>query len=58
MDVPASASQTNSLLALGGQLRLIKNGAGTFTASVANQTYSCGSIVSNGTLRAGLYTNN
>ena len=54
MDVQASASQTNSLLALGGQLRLIKDGAGTFTASVANQTYSCGTIVSNGTLRAGL----
>ena len=54
MDMPASASQTNSMLALGGQLRLIKDGAGTFTASVANQTYSCGTIVSNGTLRAGL----
>ena len=54
VDVPANASQTNSLLALGGQLRLIKDGAGTFTAAVPNQTYFCGSIVSNGTLRAGL----
>ena len=54
VDVPANASQTNSLLALGGQLRLIKDGAGTFTAAVPNQTYSCGTIVSNGTLRAGL----
>ncbi len=54
VDMPANASQTNSLLALGGQLRLIKDGAGTFTAAVPNQTYSCGTIVSNGTLRAGL----
>ena len=53
VDMPANASQTNSVLALGGQLRLIKDGAGTFTAAVANQTYSCGTIVSNGTLRAG-----
>lgn len=54
VDVPANASLTNSLLALGGQLRLIKDGAGTFTAATPNQTYSGGTIVSNGTLRAGL----
>ena len=54
VDTPANASQTNNHLAVGGQLRLIKDGAGTFTVAEPNQVYSGGTIVSNGTLRAGL----
>ena len=37
-----------------GALRLVKDGAGSFTAACANQAYFGGTVVSNGTLVAGL----
>ena len=54
VDVPSNVSQTNDLLSLCGQLRLVKDGAGDFTIAEPGQTYSGGTIISNGTLIAGI----
>ena len=54
VDVPAGTAQTNTFISVDGALRLVKDGAGSFTAACANQTYFGGTVVSNGTLVAGL----
>ena len=54
VDVPSGTAQTNSCIAMDGGLRFVKDGAGSFTAAFSNQTYRSGTIVSNGTLVAGL----
>jgi hypothetical protein len=42
VNVPAGAFVTNSTVFIGGNIRLVKQGAGTFVAAKANQTYSGG----------------
>lgn len=54
VEVPAGTAQTNRYISLDGALRVVKDGAGSFTAACANQTYHGGTVVSNGTLVAGL----
>ena len=54
VDVPAGTAQTNRYISLDGALGVVKDGAGSFTAACANQTYHGGTVVSNGTLVAGL----
>ena len=54
VDVPAGTVQTNDCIALDGALRLVKDGAGSFTAAFPDQTYRGGTVISNGTLAAGL----
>lgn len=48
LDVAGTAA--NSTVALTGNLTLVKAGVGTFTASKASQTYTGGTVVTNGTL--------
>ena len=54
VNVAAETAQTNACIALDGALRLVKTGDGSFTAAFAKQTYSGGTVVSNGTFVAGL----
>ena len=51
IDVPAGASVTNSTVSIGGSIRLVKQGQGTFVADKANQTYSGGNHVAAGTIK-------
>ena len=51
IDVPSGAFVTNSTVFIGGNIRLVKQGAGTFVAAKANQTYSGGTRVSAGTIK-------
>ena len=53
VNVPNGETTTNANVTLTGNVRLIKDGAGTFVASKAGQTYIGGSEVSAGTLKAG-----
>lgn len=46
--VAGGSTLTNSSIALTGDLSLVKEGAGTFVASKASQTYTGGTVVSNG----------
>ena len=48
---PASGTLSNSSVALTGNLRLQKEGAGIFVPAKASQTYTGGTDVSNGTIR-------
>ncbi len=49
-----SGTSANSTVALTGNLMLVKDGAGTFTASKTGQTYTGGTVVTNGTLKCGV----
>ena len=49
VDIPAGADRTNGTVRLSGNLRLVKDGAGTFTASLSAQSYSGGTYVQSGT---------
>ncbi len=51
IDVPAGASVTNSTVSIGGNIRFVKQGKGTFVAAKANQTYSGGNHVAAGTIK-------
>ena len=51
IDVPAGAFVTNSTVSIGGNIRLVKQGAGVFVAAKANQTYSGGNHVAAGTIK-------
>ncbi len=48
----ASGDSQNSTVALSGNLTLVKSGAGCFIATKTGQTYTGGTIVSNGIMRA------
>ena len=52
----ASGTIANTLVTLTGNLKLVKEGAGTFTASKANQSYTGGTEVQSGTLLLGTAT--
>lgn len=49
----ASGTIANTRVSLKGNLKLVKEGAGTFTASKANQSYTGGTEVQSGTLLLG-----
>ena len=49
LDIPAGTTVTNSGVTISGNIQLVKDGAGTFVASKAGQTYSKGTRVVAGT---------
>ena len=52
--VAEGESYVNTVMALTGNLKFLKTGAGTFTASKSDQTYSGGTAVEGGVLASGL----
>ena len=52
VSVPSNASTTNSTVAISGNVRLVKEGAGEFVAARADQMYSGGNQVNAGKLKA------
>ena len=52
--VAEGESYVNTAMALTGNLKFLKTGAGTFTASKSDQTYSGGTAVEGGVLASGL----
>ena len=58
IDTPSGMTFENKAIALTGNLRLEKTGAGTFTASKANQSYTGGTLVHAGTARFGVTGSN
>ncbi len=54
VNVPEETSSENSSIALKGNLRLVKSGAGEFVASASSQSYECGTEVVAGTLSTAL----
>ncbi len=48
IDVAAGKTFTNSSLQLAGTVKLVKEGAGAFTTTLANQSYSGGTVVAEG----------
>ena len=55
IDVPAGATNENKAVAILGNIRLVKEGAGGFKASKIDQTYWGGTAVNGGTLLAGIH---
>ncbi|MBR4170694.1 MAG: hypothetical protein IKR48_03480, partial [Kiritimatiellae bacterium] len=52
VNVPANTFETNSTVTICGDVRLVKEGAGEFVVTKANQPYSGGNEVAAGTLKA------
>ena len=50
--VPSGKTTTNETIPIGGNLRLVKGGAGTFAARYVPQSYTGGTLVAEGTIRA------
>ena len=55
IDVPAGVTNVNTSIAIFGNIRLVKEGAGGFKASKVGQTYWGGTAVNGGTLLAGIH---
>ncbi len=55
IDVPAGVTNVNTSIAILGNVRLVKEGAGGFKASKVGQTYWGGTAVNGGTLLAGIH---
>ena len=53
VEVPVGLAMTNPAVAFTGELKLVKEGAGAFTAAKAGQTYSGGTDVAAGTFACG-----
>ena len=53
VNVPSGATVENQMMAITGELALVKVGEGTFVATASEQTYTGGTTVENGTLKAG-----
>ncbi len=51
--VPSGSTVNNSNIAINGNLRLVKDGAGALTATKTGQKYGCGTEVREGTLTMG-----
>ena len=49
-----SGTTANSTVALSGNLKFVLDGGGAFTASKTGQTYTGGTVVTNGTLKCGV----
>ena len=56
--IAEGASFTNDKVSLDGNLRLVKEGLGTFTATKANQKYTGGTEIVAGTLKCGVTSGN
>ena len=56
--VPAGKTVDNSTVAITGNLRLVKEGAGTLVATKTSQDYRCGTEVRAGTLKMGVAGSN
>ena len=56
--VPSGSTVNNTDVAIAGNLRLVKEGAGTLTATKTGQKYGCGTEVRKGTLTMGSTGNN
>ena len=56
MNVANGETVENSTFTFTGQMKLVKDGAGTFVAAKANQTYTGGTVVSNGWAKSGAYS--
>lgn len=54
VEVASGASIENTAMALGGYLRLVKIGDGTFTATKTAQSYTGGTVVAAGTMKPGV----
>jgi len=54
VDVASGETVENTAMAIGGAVKVLKTGEGTFIASKANQTYTGGTEVAEGQLRCGL----
>ena len=55
-DVASGETVENSTLTFTGQMKLVKDGAGTFVAAKANQTYTGGTVANAGWLKQGAYS--
>ena len=53
VDVASGETVENTAMAIGGPVKVLKTGEGTFLASKANQTYTGGTEVTEGELRCG-----
>ena len=57
IDVGVGKTLNNTGIAFAGQLKLVKDGAGTFVASKTNQDYTGGTVISNGVVKLGGHGN-
>lgn len=55
VDVASGETVENSTVSFAGQMKLVKDGAGTFVAAKANQTYTGGTAATSGWLKSGAY---
>ena len=58
IETPSGCTFVNTAIAMTGNLRLKTKGAGTFTASKANQSYTGGTFVETGTVKFGVTGSN
>ena len=56
IDVASGATVENSTLTFAGQMKLVKDGAGTFVGTKANQPYTGGTVANAGWLKQGAYS--
>ena len=56
VDVASGETVENSTITFAGQMKLVKDGAGTFVGAKAGQTYTGGTVVSNGWAKSGAYS--
>ena len=56
IDVASGATVENSTLTFAGQMKLVKDGAGTFVGAKADQTYTGGTVANAGWLKQGAYS--
>ena len=56
IDVASGATVENSTLTFAGQMKLVKDGAGTFVGAKADQTYTGGTVATAGWLKQGAYS--
>ena len=56
IDVAAGETVENSSLTFAGQMKLVKDGAGTFIGAKADQTYTGGTVANAGWLKQGAYS--
>ena len=56
MNVASGETVENSTLTFAGQMKLVKDGAGTFVAAKANQTYTGGTVATAGWAKSGAYS--
>ncbi len=53
LDIPPEVTVENEGVAIDGNIKLVKDGTGTFVAAKDGQTYSCGTHIVSGTFKGG-----